>query len=110
MPVLGSVRDLTRYSAKSCLSTVDLKLVESSRERGNIYVLADPSSRDNLLMVLETLAKPVGNQETLAEAEARRQALEDARAKADSEAAQVERTTVQRVAGKRKATAFINRD
>jgi hypothetical protein len=54
MPVLGSVRDLTRYSAKSCLSTVDLKLVESSRERGNIYVFADPSSRDNLLMVLET--------------------------------------------------------
>ena len=45
MPVLGSVRDLTRYSAKSCLSTVDLKLVESSRERGNIYVFADPSSR-----------------------------------------------------------------
>ena len=84
MLVLGSVRDLTRYSAKSCLSTVDLKLVESSRERGNIYVFADPSSRDNLLMVLETLAKLAGNQETLAEAEARRQALEDARAKRDS--------------------------
>ena len=109
MLVLGSVRDLTRDSAKSCLSTVDLKVVESLRERGNILVFADPSSRDNLLMVLETLVKPAGNQETLAEAEARRQALEDTRAKADSEATQVERTTVQRVAGKRKATTVINR-
>ena len=105
MLVLGSVRHLTRYSAKSCLSTVDLKLVESSREHGNIYVFADPNCRDNLLVALETLAKPVGNQETLAEAEARRQALEDARAKEDSEAAQVERATVQLAAGKRKATA-----
>ena len=60
-------------------------------------------------MALETLAKPIGNQETLAEAEMRRQASEDARAKVDSEAAQVERATVQRAAGKRKATAVINR-
>jgi hypothetical protein len=107
--VLGSVRDLTRYSAKSCLSTVDLKLVDSSRERGNIYVFADPTCRDNLLVALETLATPVGNQETLAEAEVRRQFLEDARAKADSDAAQVERAPVQRDPGKRKATAVVNR-
>jgi hypothetical protein len=66
------------------------------------------SSTDNLLVALETLAKPVGNQERLAEAETRRQALEDARAKRDSEAAQVEKATVQRVTGKRKATAVIN--
>ena len=47
----------------------------SSRERGNIYVFADPTHKDNLLVALETLAKPVGKQETLAEADARRQAL-----------------------------------
>ena len=109
MLVLGSVRDPTRYSAQSCLSTVDLKLVESSREHGNVFVFADPACKDNLLVALETLAKPVGSQETSTEAEARRQAFEDARAKADTEAAQLERAPVQRAAGKRKATAAINR-
>ena len=59
-------------------------------------------------MALETLAKPVGNQKTLAEAEVRRQVSGDARTKEDLEAAQAERATIQRAAGKRKETAIIN--
>ena len=65
--VLGSVRDLARYSATSCLSTVDLKLVDGS---SNTYAFADPSSRGNLVTALQTLAEPeVGNPETSADAE-----------------------------------------
>ena len=60
-------------------------------------------------MALETLTKPVGNQETLAEAEVRRQASEDARTKEDLEAAQAERATVKRAAGKRKETTANTR-
>jgi hypothetical protein len=44
----------------------------------------------------------VSSQETLAEAEARIQALEEARATAESEAAQVERASVQRATEKQK--------
>ena len=59
--------------------------------------------------------KPLRNQEALAEAKAlgemKSLPLEDARAKADPEAAQEERerAPVQQVSGKRKAVAVINR-
>ena len=79
--VLGSVRDLARYCATSSLSIVDLKLVDGS---SNTYTFADPASRGNLLVALQALAEPeVGNPETSADAEVRREAAENARARAD---------------------------
>ena len=60
-------------------------------------------------MALEIEANPIGNQETLAEAEARRQPKEEASSKRASEVAQVERALVLRVTGKPNVISFINR-
>jgi len=106
--LLGSVRDLNRYSARSCLGTVDLKLVESESptESGSIYLFADPSCEAKLLVALHTLENPVRNSETSAEADSRRRVNEEARAKADADAVQPTREHVSRGPGKRSATAL----
>ena len=106
--VLGSVRDLARYSATSCLSIVDLKLVDGNST--NKYKFADPACRANLLVALQALAEPVvGIHETSAEAEQRRVAAEDARSRADLESSAPTRVHVSRAPGKRNATAAVSR-
>ena len=99
------MRDLTRYSARSCLGVVDLKLTDASSS--DRYTFADPACQEKLLAVLHTLAGPAGNHETSAEAEMRRQAAEDARAEADEEAAEPARVLAARAPGKRVAMAAL---
>ena len=77
---LGSVRVVTRYSARSCFGIVDLKLVDG--DSSNRYTFADPACRDKLLAVLHTSLDPQGPHETTAEAEARQQAAEESREQA----------------------------
>ena len=102
---LGSVRDVTRYSARSCLGIVDLKLVDG--DSSNRYTLADQACRDKLLAALRTSAEPQGPHETTAEAEARKQAVEEHRAQAEMGAAAPARKIIARAPGKQAATAAL---
>ena len=52
--LLGSVQDLARYSARSCLSIVDLEVFDG--ETSNKYTFADPACRQNLMAALQALA------------------------------------------------------
>jgi hypothetical protein len=96
--LLEPVRDLNRYSPRSCLGTVDLKLIESgsSNELGNIFVFASFGASN--------FRK--ANWQHKAEAESRRRVNEEVRAKADSEAVQPAWGIVSRGPGKRRATAL----
>jgi len=61
------------------------------------------------MAALQALAEPVGNRETSPEAEARREAAEDARAKANAEASGPARVQVPRGQGKRAAAVAVSR-
>ncbi len=74
----------------------------------------DPSCRKNLMAALQALAEPVGNRETSPrgtspEAEARREAAEDAKTKANAEASGQARVQVARCQGKRAAAVEVSR-
>ena len=60
--LLGSVQDLARYSARSCLSIVDLEVVDAEISRKR--TLTDPVRRQNFMAALQALAEPVENRET----------------------------------------------
>ena len=100
---LGSVSDATRYSARSCLGIVDLKLVDG--DSSNRYTFANPVCQDKLLAALNTSAEPQGPHETTAAAEARKQVAEESRAPAELDAAAPARKLIARAPKKRAATA-----
>ena len=100
---LGSVRDVARCSARSCLEIVDLKLVDG--DSSSRYTLSDPACRDKLLAALRTSSEPQGPYETTAEAEARKQAAEESRAQAEMGAVAPARKLIARAPRKRAATA-----
>ena len=61
------------------------------------------------MAALQASAGPVGNHETLPEAEARREAAEDAKTKANAETSGPARAQVPRGQGKRAAAVAVSR-
>ena len=75
----------------------------------NTLTFADPACRQNLMAALQGLAEPVKNHGPSPEAEARRKAAEDARAKGNAEASRPARAHVSRASGERAAAAAVAR-